>query len=409
MTETAFDKRCDVLVCGAGVAGVAAALEAARTGMDTILVEKTIFPGGLATSGLVNIYLPICDGNGRQVSFGLAEELLHLCTAYGPGRVPEGWQKLRSGSEPLRYRVAFSPAAYVLALDEVLQQAGVRILFDTLACVPTIQDHRVTGVEIENKSGRGRIQAGCVVDATGDADIAFRAGVPCVQGANVLSIWAIEESCRAEDHADTPSAGQFEPNFVRTAGTADAPLYSGTDGDDVSAFVLAARGLLRDRYRARFETNAQLRQTVYPVTLPAMPQYRTTRHIEGRTTIRPREDWLPRSDSIGLVADWRRPGSVWEIPYGALLPIDTDNLLVAGRCIASADDAWQVTRVIPAAAVTGQACGAAAALSVRQGSPPADVPLSELQRALSARDIPLHLAALYSVEELAAFSDEQRG
>ena len=75
--------RYDVIVVGGGIAGIAAALAAARTGAKTLLLEKMYLLGGLATSGLVTVYLPLCDGKGTQVSFGLAEELLGLWVKYG--------------------------------------------------------------------------------------------------------------------------------------------------------------------------------------------------------------------------------------------------------------------------------------------------------------------------------------
>ena len=92
-----FDRTYDVVVAGAGIAGVAAALESARAGLCTALVEKTVQTGGLATSGIVNIDLPLCDGKGTQVTFGIAEELLHLSHKYGPGDVPPDWQTLSDG------------------------------------------------------------------------------------------------------------------------------------------------------------------------------------------------------------------------------------------------------------------------------------------------------------------------
>ena len=69
---------CDVAVVGGGIAGVSAALAAARHGKKVLLLERMFSLGGLATLGLVTIYLPLCDGNGRQVSFGIAEELFRL-------------------------------------------------------------------------------------------------------------------------------------------------------------------------------------------------------------------------------------------------------------------------------------------------------------------------------------------
>ncbi|MBO5201267.1 MAG: FAD-dependent oxidoreductase, partial [Lentisphaeria bacterium] len=74
----------DVIVAGAGVAGVAAALAAAEEGAKVALIEKTIFPGGLATTGLVFFYLQLCDGKGTQVSYGLVEKLLKASIKYGP-------------------------------------------------------------------------------------------------------------------------------------------------------------------------------------------------------------------------------------------------------------------------------------------------------------------------------------
>jgi NADPH-dependent 2,4-dienoyl-CoA reductase/sulfur reductase-like enzyme len=74
--EMVFEKKYDVVVAGAGVAGVAAALAAARRGHSVALIEKQTIIGGLATSGLIFVYLPLCDGNGRQVTFGISEELL---------------------------------------------------------------------------------------------------------------------------------------------------------------------------------------------------------------------------------------------------------------------------------------------------------------------------------------------
>ncbi|MBQ9501566.1 MAG: FAD-dependent oxidoreductase, partial [Lentisphaeria bacterium] len=70
----------DVVVCGGGVAGVAAAVAAARRGAKTALVEKQCLLGGLATSGLIYVFLPLCDGYGHQVTFGLAEEMIRRCT-----------------------------------------------------------------------------------------------------------------------------------------------------------------------------------------------------------------------------------------------------------------------------------------------------------------------------------------
>ncbi len=90
--DTAVTAACDVLVCGGGVAGIAAALAAARQGADVILLERGYMLGGLGTAGLITIYLPLCDGCGRQVSYGIAEELLRLSISMGAeGDYPANW------------------------------------------------------------------------------------------------------------------------------------------------------------------------------------------------------------------------------------------------------------------------------------------------------------------------------
>ena len=173
-----FNVQYDVAVIGGGVAGVAAALQAARSGKKTVLVEKTLLLGGLATSGLIYIYLPICDGNGRQVTFGISEELLKASILYGPGEIPGNWRKEKDAAERKRYRCVFSPASFMLALDEVLREAGVDVWLDTLVCDAEVENGRVTAAVVENESGRGKISARQFVDASGSCILARRAGIP---------------------------------------------------------------------------------------------------------------------------------------------------------------------------------------------------------------------------------------
>jgi len=394
-----FERSVDVLVAGAGVAGVAAALEAARSGRRTALVEKTILAGGLATSGLVNIYLPLCDGWGTQVTFGIAEEMLHLSIRYGPGDVPTGWREGRNAPEGSRYRVAFNPASFALALDEVLVEAGVELWLDTLVCAPVMEGERVAGLEVENKSGRGLLRARCVVDATGDADVAFRAGAPCAEAGNWLSIWAVQASLEAAQRAVAQASGTPLLDCVRLGGD-DAgrgapagPTWHGTRGEEVSEFVLESRRALREHYKALYaERGESERRHLFPLTLPSMAQFRTTRRIVGQATLSDGQHGTHVPESVGLVPDWRKAGPVWEIPYGTLLPRKVRGLLAAGRCIASEGDAWQVTRVIPPAALTGQVAGLAAALAAKHDTTPDRLDVRDVQRGLRARGLPLHLA-----------------
>jgi len=386
-----FDCCCDVAVVGGGIAGVAAALQAARSGMKTILIEKTILTGGLATTGLVYFYLPLCDGNGRQVTFGITEELLRASLQYGPGDIPADWHEPGSGR---RLQAVFSPAAFVLAMDEMLEKAGVEIWLDTLFCAAELapDGSRITGIEVENKSGRGRIRAGQFIDASGDCSLARAAGIPCHDDNNFLALWALQYN---QQHRNGPLAPALE---MRLDGVpwdpATAPpgtIFREIDGKKVTDFVLNGRRLLREYYRQSYQ-DGRTRQDLFAVKLPAMPQFRKIYSIDARYVLDSGENNRHFDDSIGLVADWRTPGPVWEIPYRTLLPArPLGGFLAAGRNTGARNDAWEVTRVIPPAAMTGQVAGLAAAMAIRQKTEPGDLDVAQLRQELRNAGFPLHL------------------
>ncbi|HEY3332521.1 MAG TPA: FAD-dependent oxidoreductase [Capsulimonadaceae bacterium] len=392
-------KSYDVIVCGGGVAGIAAALEAARSGLSVALIEKTIITGGLATSGLVYVYLPLCDGMGTQVTYGLAEEMLEMSILYGPGRVPDTWNAI-DGTRKGRYQATFSPASFVLALDEALQNAGVSIWFDTLACVPVMDGQRVCGVEVETKAGRETLLAPVTIDATGDADIADRAGARCETGPNIMSIWALQATLAAAQVAANKQDGTYLLSMFTHGGDGDDPEIENADrhwnitgADEITRFVVEGRNILREHYK---KVQAEKgRANNYPLTLPCQAQYRMTRRIVGKSNLQTGQAWKTHDDAVGLVGDWRVADSVWEVPFGTLVPESVQGLLVAGRCIASAGDAWHVTRVIPAAALTGQVAGIAACDAVRRKIDPSAVAARDVQAALRAKGIPCRIEDVY--------------
>lgn len=182
----------DLVIVGGGIAGIAAAVQAARQGCRVALVEKTALTGGLATAGLINVFLPLCDGNGHQVSFGLAEEMLRRSLKYGPGEIPPHWRDERDAAERKRFISVFSPASLVLALDELLKEAGVTVYLDTLLCAAKTAGNRLTGVAVENESGRFTLRARQFIDASGSAVLGRRLGLPVTAGENYFSLWALE-------------------------------------------------------------------------------------------------------------------------------------------------------------------------------------------------------------------------
>lgn len=387
-----FSKTYDIVVVGAGIAGVAAAVQAARDGKSVALIEKTILPGGLATTGLVYIYLPICDGNGHQVSFGITEELLQLSIKYGPGNIPANWQNNVNAPEVNRYRCIFSPAAYILALDEYLRDNHVDVWYDTLVCDAAVENDRITSVIVENESGRGRLNAKCFVDASGTAILARRAKIPCHTATNFLAWWETIYDERVEQ-------SNLGKNVRIAMGgipwdEAKAPegtLFRGISGKSVTEFVTRGRARMLEQYKAQY-SDTVTRENFYSIKVPAMPQFRKIYSIDARYVLRDNENNKYFPDSIGLASDWRKSGPVWEIPYDSLIPASgPKGYVAAGRCTGADGDAWEVTRVIPVAGLTGQVAGLAAAMAVDAGVTPSELKAEDVQAKLRTLGFPLHL------------------
>ena len=168
----------DVVVVGGGIAGVASALAAARKMVPEVcLIEKENMLGGLATLGLVVIYLPLCDGMGNQVIGGIGEELLKASIKYGPGQIPECWK--REGIYLNVRKSAIGWNSMRLPLLFQWKNCFWKIqyhFYDTRFCSVAMDDDRIEAVIVENKGGRGAIRCNAVIDATGDADVSYVSG-----------------------------------------------------------------------------------------------------------------------------------------------------------------------------------------------------------------------------------------
>lgn len=349
-------KQYDVAVVGCGVAGVTAAVAAARMGAKTVIIEKTCTPGGLATAGLINIFLPLCDGNGTQVTFGLAEELINLSMKYGPGTIPPDWKSGKNAAETERLRCVFSPAAMILAMEELLMNNQVDIWYDTLVTGIEKSGKQILSVTVENTDGRSVIEARSFVDASGDARLARLAGEEVSFGKNVLSLWALEYEGSRQYGRDRMAP---EINML-TRGNPNR-TFTGPTAKDVSCYMMETRSILRNFYLDEQQPGKSGRFQRWPILLASMPQFRKIAARKGDFELSDNMNNRYFADSIGLVSDWRKSGPVWEIPFGTLTAPATENLFAAGRCISSVGDAWEITRCIPCACLTGEAAGYAAA------------------------------------------------
>ena len=364
--ETPVKQQCDVLVCGGGFAGISAALAAARQGKKVILLEKQFVLGGLATAGLVTIYLPLCDGCGRQVSFGIAEELFRLSISMGAEKdYPANWLDgigSRTVEDP-RFQVQFNPNLFAMQVEELLQKENVEILYGTYAVAVSKTDQKIDAVIAENKTGRFAIKAKSFVDATGDCDIAFFAGAPTekFQQGNILAAWYYGLDNQGYDlkmlgFCDIPE----EEKKVRNAPELlHNRRFGGLDGEELSQMVQLSHSSTLNDIRRRRKEHPEL----VPTSIASIPQIRMTRRIAGEYTMVSTDNHVYQPDSVGMVSDWRKRGPVYEVPYGSLYSAQVKNLICAGRCTSATEDMWDLMRVIPCCAVTGEAAGTAAALA----------------------------------------------
>jgi hypothetical protein len=391
-------KQYDVVVAGAGIAGVAAALALARGGHRTALVERTIQTGGLATGGYVTWFSSLCDQRGHQVIHGIPEELMRLSTHLWPGYIYGGWEdkNARDPKSHANFSAHFAPAAFALSMEELLLKEKVDLWYDTRVCAAEKAGETITAVEVENKSGRGRFAARAFVDATGDADLAFQAGAPCEEGVSLPISLGAEASLENAKRAVTGKTAR-SLNAYGGAGAHGRRRrqHKGTRAETINQFLFDSRDLMRAHYRKLQADLPGGASAVYPLVLPSLPQMRTARKIVGVGTFHSDNQGKPVNDSIGLIGDWfpRFAGQVYEIPYAALLPQQVKNLIVGGRCISTGGRrGWEVSRVIGAAAHTGQLAGIAASIALHQRVAMPDLDVSAIQAELDRLKIPYRFA-----------------
>lgn len=411
----------DVLVLGAGPAGVAAAISAAREGASTMLVEQTGDVGGIATAGLMSHW----TGNTQG---GIYEEILDrsadLTDAedYGCNGSP---------------RQIINPERLKTVLLEMLSQAKVRLLLYTFASAPIMtEDSKIGGVIVENKSGRQAIFASVVVDCTGDGDIAARSGAAFVKGRETdgaMQPVTVMFKVGGVDYDKAVFPGVFEDYFelpkgeLQALGKTHLPfpaghvlLYRTSLPGVVTCNMTNCIGIdgtvAEDLVKATIVCRSQiepivqfLRQYVpgfencYVLSSSSLIGVRETRHFKGFRTLteedirtsRVFEDWAVTFASFnfdvhnitgsGLDKTGAQKAfkpTHYTIPYGCLVPEKIDGLLLAGRDISGTHMAHANYRVMPICANMGQAAGIAAAICAKNGIQPREVDVKLLQKRL---------------------------
>lgn len=397
----------DLIVAGGGVAGVAAAVQAARAGKHVLLIEKAQKLGGLATLGLINYFVPMCNGRGKQIIFGMAEEMLRMSITYGYGGIDPAFENGRisdeklseyaaKGEKPPRYQTKYPAEIFALQLTEMCVSNGVDLMFDSVLSVPVTEEVGgrtvIKGVVIENKSGREYYTADMFVDATGDCDLVYRAGIPTAERGNFHTYIGFRislDSCKkAVETGNIKNAigGVCGGGSSLYGGghPAEIPLYYGTRSEEVNRYLVTNQLQMLEKLKKEDRLSRDV------VTLPGMCQFRTTRRIEGDYVLRETDTYRHFEDSVGAINDFDRRDYLFEIPYRALVNHKAANLITCGRTAAGDGYAWDVLRVIPPAIISGQAAGLACSMAIDGSRDICSVDIKKLQSSLEAANVMIH-------------------
>lgn len=395
-------KQYDVIVCGGGVSGVSAAVSAARNGLSTLLLEKSNILGGLGTLGLINLFVPMCNGRGKQIIFGLAEKWLRMSATLGWDAIPDVW-KNGEPKEPtnVRYIQRYSPAIFAYQLTEELKSSGADILFDCMAADPIMDGNICTGIITESKGGTEFYPCRVLIDTTGDCDVLRRGGIPVVKGENFFTFLAMMVTLDGCKHAlDTgdirhiySSISGGNVNLFGDNQPEDVPRWSGLSSEDVTDYIVRNHLLILEKLR---KTDRKTREIV---TTPGMSQFRTTAHIKADYSLKVGDAYRHFEDSVCAINDFEHRDHLFEVPLRALTRRDFPNIITAGRSADGTGYGWDLLRVIPPAILTGQAAGEAACLAIKTNTAVADVDIRALQAKLEKENVMIHFPDSYIPED----------
>ncbi|WP_232839844.1 FAD-dependent oxidoreductase [Nocardia aurea] len=407
----------DVLVVGAGAAGVAAATVAAEAGKSVLLVEKYGFAGGAAVAGMsgtvCGMYLATDTGSGpEQVVWGFTERFRH------------GLAERRGLTPPQRYgktwTSAHDPLVWRETADALLAAAGVRVLFHTSVVGVVMEGERYLGAVLSSNAGVCVVRAARTIDASGDAALVARAGGRYAFGDGgriqnptmffrlggvdvdaflagygedtISPPWVTERIQAARSlGADlprqkiwiftTPRPGELMVNATRLTG-ADGRMLNVIDPADFTEAEIGGRRQVRE-YADFIVRSIPGCQDAYVVDTGVEAGVRQTRTIAGTATLTNDAVVTGRKDPSAIARcpwpielhDGERPKLHWliddyyEIPYLTLVPEAGENVIVAGRCLSAQHEALASARVTAQCFEYGHAAGVATVLSLDEGTP----------------------------------------
>jgi hypothetical protein len=416
--------QCDVVVIGGGPAGCAAAWAAAKAGADVTLVERYNCLGGLSTGGLVMWIDRMTDWQGNPVIQGFAREFIERMPREGvagppmadwgskdPAKVQYWGNRTTAFHGIVQWAPTLDPERMKLNNQEMLLQAGVRIVFHAWAARPLVEQGTARGVIFESKAGRNAILAKVVVDTTGDGDMFARAGAEFdtdieegdvhhsmntgwVLGGVDMDRWIDWKIHNPDQLREFMEMGRKELGFFQTPYVSwrkDIALFLGPrqsglsalDVDDMTEVEIRSHRLMEGHCQF-FRRHAPGFEAVYSLQSASQLGVRHTRRLAGIGRIE-RKNWgdgTAAADEVGVSPSISPKFPVVSVPYGSLVPRALDGLLAAGRHISCDANSHGFMREIPQCWLTGHAAGVGAAVAANRGVQPREVDVNEVRSIL---------------------------
>jgi hypothetical protein len=397
----------EVVVAGGGPSGFIAALASARSGAQTLLLERYPFLGGNGVAGLMTCYNGFRNQKppeALQTVKGIPAEYIAELVRLGGIADMDNYAKqiphdVTKGDLP--YCIGFDPEAAKVAMLNLVKKEGVSLRLHSWVVAPMLDGSHVTGVIVESKSGRQAIAADIVIDATGDGDIAARAGAPFMGPAEkgdrmdmslMYRLGGVPASIK-----DSFGGIRIGDRVVRWG-----PGFGG-DGLDVENLTRAeAEGRIK-----LWEQVQQLRkqpgmESLYLMQTATGIGVRETRRIAGEYTVT-EQDAIKGTHFPDVIAISSNPmpnyhgrrfffeHEGFDIPYRSLVPQKIDGLVLTGRCISCAQAPFQSARSMAPAMAVGHASGCAAALAAKGRLAPRSLDVKSLQKLLLSQKAELRM------------------
>ncbi len=408
----------DVLVVGSGSAGAAAAISAARQGVSVALVERYGFMGGISTQVLDTFYGFYTPGSEAKKVVGGVPDLI----------VDELMKQKKALLRPNTYGagqgITYDPETLKVVWETLALQAGVKLLYHTFVVDVVKEQDKIMGVIAVGKNGFVKLSAEVIIDASGDADVAAKAGVPFessedgpVQSLTTTfklinvdveiakkvkkdQLHELMAEASAEGYALprkegsvhlTPLQGVMVTNMTRVGGVnaleplqlTHAEIEGRKQGIEYTRFLIEKVPGYERAELGGFSHQIGVRESrrifgEYRLTRQDVLSARKFEDVVAKCGA-PIEDHHAGSDTVW---EYLPDGETYDIPYRCLLPETVEGLLVAGRCLSADHDAHASVRSMGQCMAMGQAVGVAAALVVKNKKTPREVSRDTLQDTL---------------------------